>query len=143
MSRIYCGKGVWENKVRISFNNHKNSLIYIFSNIEEANKFYEHFDFTGKKLGMIEYLKFKICKHESMYDLDCNSDRYYYKYCPDCNKAEYINTETFEQKVERFDKLNKRIKRDRINELGIDIETKQQKLDKLTKEYIEEFGEEF
>ncbi|MCL1696311.1 hypothetical protein [Lysinibacillus sp. BPa_S21] len=143
MSRIYCGKGTWENKVRISFDNHKSSLIYIFDTLEEASKFYEDFDFTGKKLSVLKYIKFKFCKHENMYKLDCNSDRYYYKYCPDCNKAEYINTETFEQKVERFDKLNKRIKQDRITELRKDIDLKQQKLEKLTKEYIVEFSEKF
>ena len=118
-------------------------MIYIFKTKEEAEHFYYKFDFTGKKLSMYKYLKFKFCKHEKMYKLDCNSDRYYYKHCPDCNKAEYIDTETFEQKAERFDKINKWIKQDRITDLRIDIASKQRKLERLTKEYKEEFSEEF
>ncbi|GEM_PF-3244123 len=141
--RVYCGKGTWDNKVEISFGNHNNKLIYIFKTKEEAEHFYYKFDFTGKKLSMYKYLKFKFCKHENMYNLDCNSDRHYYKHCPNCNKAEYIDTETFEQKAERFDKINKRIKQDRITDLRNDIASKQRKLEKLTKEYKEEFSEEF
>jgi len=143
LSRKYCGKGVWDNKVRVSFDNHKASLIYIFKTDEEATQFYEEFEYSEKKISIYKYLRFKFCKHENVCDLECNSDTHYYKYCPDCNKAEYINTETFEQKVERFDRINKLIKQDRITDLRNNNISSQRKLERLTKEYKEEFSEEF
>jgi len=143
LDRKYCGKSTWDNKVEISFGNHKYKLIYIFKNQEEAEHFYYKFDFYGKKLSMFKYLKFKFCQHEDMYNLDCNSDMYYYKHCQKCNKAEYIDTESIEQKLKRKEKFNKQIKQGIITDLRNDITSKQRKLEVLTMKYHEEFGEEF
>ena len=143
MNRKLCGKGVWDNYVRISFDFHRHSIMYIFDTKEEALNFYKEFDFSGEKLSLFKYLKYKFCKHKNTYVIKGSSDRYHYKYCPDCNRSEYVDTETFEQRVERLDRINKRFKQDKINELRNEIESKQRKIGKLIKEYIEEFNEEF
>lgn len=138
--RKICGKGLLIDKVRVSFNNHRDSILRIFEENETASSHYEDLE-LGDKISFGEYIKYKLCKHHDMHDVDVNSDRYKYRICSKCNKSKYISLETVEQIQVRWKIAHKNSKLDEINELHDEIIRKEKQLLKMKMEYKADYGE--
>ncbi len=139
-NRTICGKGLLNNKVRVSFSNHGHSIMRIFETSEIASLHYEELE-LGDKISFREYIKYKLCKHHTMYDLHFDSNRYNYRCCSNCNKSEYIKLERDEQIQERWNAAFKASKLDEIKELQDDIIEKEKYLVKMKREFKTDYGE--
>lgn len=132
---IFNGKSTYKNKICIDRANRKYSIIFIFDNKEEARDYYEDFSYENEKL-ISTRIKIFFCKHKKQYDLNVDSNTHHYNYCPDCNRALFVNDETEEQREERLKILTNLMRQEDIKEMERDIRSTEYSLNKK-KEQLE------
>ncbi|MGD6876890.1 hypothetical protein [Bacillus infantis] len=128
------GKSLIDNKVFVSPRHRKFELMFSFASEEEADKYYRSLDYENEKF-LKPRIKAFFCKHEKEYDLDLGSKLYHYKCCTNCNRAIYVNDETPEAREKRMNTFRATIKEQEIAELENEITYKQEKLQKLKREF--------
>ena len=117
---VLTGKSLYEKSVCVSLRHRKYSIMFTFDSSEEAREYYDSFDYENEKLTYKRFL-INLCKHKNMHDLNIGYKSHHYEYCPDCNRAIYVDDETKEDKKERYRNLSIRIKERDILDLKDEI----------------------